>query len=204
MPVALPRSAWSSRRGVVPFIAAVTLAALLSGCGPAETDLQQAVARQLQSRVMRVSEAAAAGDRDAALKALDFLAVDLETSAGKGEVSADRKRRISTVIAAVRADLTGTQVAVQSADIRPVAPATAIAGPDAAPHQESAPGEVALVAPPAADPAPAPAPADPAPVYIPPAPAPMAPAPVTSDTSTNNNGKGNDNGNDGKAKGRNN
>lgn len=87
MPVALPRSAWSSRRGVVPFIAAVTLAALLSGCGPAETDLQQAVARQLQSRVMRVSEAAAAGDRDAALKALDFLAVDLETSAGKGERS---------------------------------------------------------------------------------------------------------------------
>lgn len=197
MPVALPRSAWSSRRGVVPFIAALTLSALLSGCGPAETDLQQAIARQLQSRVMRVSEAAAAGDRDAALKALDVLAVDLETSAGKGEVSADRKRRISTVIAAVRADLTGTQVAVQSADIRPVAPATAIAGPNAAPHQESAPGEVAPVAPPAADPAPAPA--DPAPVYIPPPPAPMAP-----DTSTNNNGKGNDNGNDGKAKGRNN
>jgi hypothetical protein len=197
MPVALPRSAWSSRRGVVPFIAARTLSALLSGCGPAETDLQQAIARQLQSRVMRVSEAAAAGDRDAALKALDVLAVDLETSAGKGEVSADRKRRISTVIAAVRADLTGTQVAVQSADIRPVAPATAIAGPNAAPHQESAPGEVAPVAPPAADPAPAPA--DPAPVYIPPPPAPMAP-----DTSTNNNGKGNDNGNDGKAKGRNN
>lgn len=197
MTSAPPWNAGRYRRGVASFITALTLAAFLTGCGPADTGLQADTAQQLQARVLRVSEAVAANDRDGALKALDVLAVDLARSAGAGEVSAERQRRIATVIAAVRADLTGTQFVAQSAAVSPAEAEPAEAGAEAAPVvPEPAPAIPAPVVP-------APAPAVPAPAA--PVPAPVDPAPAPSDSSNGNSANGNGNrGNEGKGKGRDN
>lgn len=192
MTSAPPRSAWPSRRGAVSFTAALVLAASLAGCAPAETGLQADAARQLQARVLHVSEAAAASDRDAALKALDALEADLTTSAGKGEISLERQRRIAAVIAAVRADLTGIQFAVQSAAVKPHDDEPASAGTETVQQPGYAPV------------APEPAPIIPAPIAqeARPAPAPVEPAPASSDTNNGNQGNGNGNrGNEGKGKG---
>ena len=69
-----PKLALSLSKSTVPgarywafFIAALLLAALLAGCGSVETGLQRDAARQLQARVLGVSEAAAANDPARAL-----------------------------------------------------------------------------------------------------------------------------------------
>lgn len=110
MPYCQPRGA---RRltsfGLAFGVSALILAGLLTGCALAETGLQAEAARQLRAKVLDVSRAAAAEDTGAALKALDTLTDDLEANAAKGELTDERKRRISTVIAAVKADLTTVQ-----------------------------------------------------------------------------------------------
>lgn len=89
----------------MPIAAALLLAAALAGCGPADTGLQQGAARQLQERVLGVSQAAAGNDHAAALKDLASLEADLGTAATNGQVSEDRRRSILAAVAAVRADL---------------------------------------------------------------------------------------------------
>lgn len=89
----------------MPVAAALLLAAALAGCGPADTGLQQDAARQLQERVLGVSQAAAGSDHAAALKALESLEADLGAAATNGQVSEDRRRSIVAAVAAVRADL---------------------------------------------------------------------------------------------------
>ncbi|MCB5293403.1 hypothetical protein [Arthrobacter sp. SO3] len=85
--------------------AALVLAASLTGCGPADTGLPREASRQLQELVLGVSQAAAANDHSAALGTLETLEADLTTAAASGQVSEERRRRIMTSIAAVRADL---------------------------------------------------------------------------------------------------
>ena len=105
----LPRA-----RGVAA-AAALLLAGSLAACGPADTGLQHDAARQLQQRVLGVSEAAAGNDPARGLAALDGLEADLAAAVGNGQVSEDRRRSIMTAAAAVRADLAAAKSAADAA-----------------------------------------------------------------------------------------
>lgn len=93
----------------------IVFAVALTGCGPAGNGLQPDAGRQLQQRVLDVSQAAAADDHAGALQTLDGLATELAAAAGSGQVSAERRRTITTAITAVRADLTAALDAAQAA-----------------------------------------------------------------------------------------
>ena len=95
--------------------AALLLAGPLAACGPADTGLKLDAARQLQERVMGVSQAAAANDAAGGLAALDALEADLSAAVGNGQVSDERRRSIMTAAAAVRADLTAVKAAADAA-----------------------------------------------------------------------------------------
>lgn len=94
---------------------AVLLAVSLAACGPAETGLQRDSARQLQERVLRVSQAAAANDLSGGLAALESLEADLASAVGSGKVTEERRRSITTAAAAVRADLTAAKAEADAA-----------------------------------------------------------------------------------------
>jgi septal ring-binding cell division protein DamX len=134
---------------VIPIAAALLLAAALAGCGPANTGLQQGAARQLQERVLGVSQAAAGSDHAAALKGLESLEADLGAAATNGQVSEDRRRSILAAVAAVRADLEAAAATAEAAKAAEEAAAAEKAKADAA--AQAAQQETA---------APAPAPAE--------------------------------------------
>jgi hypothetical protein len=140
---------------VVQVATALVLAASLASCAPVETGLQRDTARQLQERVLGVSQAAAANDHAAALAALDGLETELAAAAEKGKVSDERRRTVMTVITALRADLNAAITAAAKAAAEATAAAEkAKADADAA-AAAAAQESTAPVAP-----APAPAPAD--------------------------------------------
>jgi hypothetical protein len=95
--------------------AAVLLAGSLAGCGPAGTGLERDTARQLQERVLGVSQAAANNDPAGGLAALDTLEADLASAVGNGQVSEERRRSITTAAAAVRADLRAAKAIADAA-----------------------------------------------------------------------------------------
>jgi hypothetical protein len=105
-------------------LAAGVLAAVLAGCGPAP-DLKNDAARQLQARVLTVSQSAAGNDPAGALKTLDELVSQLDASAANGDVSFKRHQSIMSAINAVRADLTAAQAAAAAAS----APAVVVPAP---------------------------------------------------------------------------
>ena len=123
--------------------AALLLAGSLAACGPANTGLQHDAARQLQERVLGVSQAAAANDPASGLAALDGLEADLAAAVGNGQVSEDRRRSIMTAAAAVRADLAAAKSAADAA------------AAEAAAAQQKAAAEAAQTTPAPAAPAPA-------------------------------------------------
>jgi hypothetical protein len=92
-------------------LAAIVLSALLAGCGAAAPDLESDTARQLQAKVLTVSQAAAGTDPAKALRSLDELVAQLDASAAAGDVSFKRHQSIMTAIDAVRADLGAAQAA---------------------------------------------------------------------------------------------
>lgn len=110
-----PNGERSTARAVAHAAVGVLLAVSLTGCVPAETGLQRDAARQLQQRVLGVSQAAAADDHAAALQSLDGLEADLATASSNGQVSEDRRRSIMATITAVRADLTAAIEATAAA-----------------------------------------------------------------------------------------
>ncbi|HJW00551.1 MAG TPA: hypothetical protein VJ617_15780 [Arthrobacter sp.] len=118
-------------KGVRGLAAALVLTACLAGCGPADTGLQRETAGQLQERVLGVSQAAAANDHPAALKALDGLEADVAAAAGGGRMSEDRRRAIMTSIAAVRADLSAAAQAAADAAAKAAQEASAAAAAEA-------------------------------------------------------------------------
>ncbi|MCO4254581.1 hypothetical protein [Pseudarthrobacter cellobiosi] len=133
--------------------AAFLLAGSLAACGPAETGLQRDAARQLQERVLGVSQAAANNDPAGGLAALDRLEADLASAAGTGQVSEERRRSITTAATAVRADLTAAKAVADAA--------AAKAAEDAAAAQKQAESDAAADAAQKAATAPvAPAPTD--------------------------------------------
>jgi hypothetical protein len=138
---------------VTAWTSAVLAAGLLAGCGPSDTGLQTATARQLQARVLEVSEASSRNDPATALKALEGLEAELVAAQGKG-LSEERRQTITTIAAAVRADLEEAVAASAKA-----AEDAKIAAGQAAAVASSPSAEAPAPAPaPAPDPAPAPAP----------------------------------------------
>jgi hypothetical protein len=114
-------------QALVRALAAVVLAVSLSACSFNDTGLQRDAASQLQQYVLTVTQAAAANDHAAALQALDVLEADLATAASNGQVSEDRRRTITTSIAAVRADLTAAIEAAKAAAAKAAEEAAAAA-----------------------------------------------------------------------------
>lgn len=98
--------------GCLAFVAA---AGVLSGCAPSNSGLQREAATQLQARVLEVTAAASQNDPATALKALEGLETDLSAAQSKGQVSEERRRSITTVATAVRADLNDILAAQQAA-----------------------------------------------------------------------------------------
>lgn len=144
-------------RTILTWTAAVLAAGLLAGCGSNYSGLQPGAARQLQARVLEVSEASSANDPAAALTALDSLEADLAAAHGKGEVSEERRQNITTIAAAVRADLVNAKTAAEQAAARK-AEEERIAAEQAAAQTAPPPPVEPTVAAPAPVPQPAPAP----------------------------------------------
>ncbi len=93
------------RRITVSFTAIALSVAVLAGCAPTPAALSEEVSTGMQSGVVAVAEAAAAGDAVGALARLDELQQKLDAALAAGEVSAERAGAIQAAIDAVRADL---------------------------------------------------------------------------------------------------
>ena len=96
------------RRVTLTFAAVALSVAVLAGCSPAPTTLSEEISTDMQSGVVAVAEAAAAGDSVSALARLDELQQKLDAALAAGEVSAERADAIQTAIDTVRADLQPT------------------------------------------------------------------------------------------------
>jgi hypothetical protein len=128
------------------------LASALVACAPVDSGLQRDAARQLQERVLGVSQAAAGNDPAGALSALERLEADLAAASSSGQVSEDRRRSIMTAVAAVRADLVASKAAADAA-AKAAAEAAAAekATADAAAAAKAAEDAPVSVAPPPSD-----------------------------------------------------
>jgi hypothetical protein len=146
LPLAIPG------RVVLACSAALLAAGFLSACASTGNGLQREAAAQLEARVLEVTQASAQNDPTSALKALEGLEADLSALQAKGQVSGDRRRSITTVATAVRADLNEVLAAQQQAAAKAAEEARIAAGQAA---QSPSPTAEA----PAPQPAPAPAPA---------------------------------------------
>jgi hypothetical protein len=146
LPLAIPG------RVVLACSAALLSAGFLSACTAQGNGLQREAAAQLQARVLEVTQASSQNDPASALKALEGLEADLSALQAKGQVSGDRRRSITTVATAVRADLNEVLAAQQQAAAKAAEEARIAAGQAA---QSPSPTAEA----PAPQPAPAPAPA---------------------------------------------
>lgn len=141
-------------RGRVVLACSVALlaAGFLSACAAPGNGLQREAAAQLQARVLEVTQASSRNDPNSALQALEGLEADLSALQSKGQVSGDRRRSITTVATAVRADLKEVVAAQQQAAAKAAEEARTAA--DQAAQSPSPTAEA-----PAPQPAPAPAPA---------------------------------------------
>jgi ribosomal protein L12E/L44/L45/RPP1/RPP2 len=109
----------------------------LAACGPAEPELGHDASKRLQSRVLTVTDLAAANDPAGALVALAELEEQLEAAGANGEVSFKRHQSIMTAIEAVRTDLLSAQSAAQAkAAAEAAAAAAASASATPAPTQD--------------------------------------------------------------------
>ncbi|MEC5190258.1 MULTISPECIES: mucin-associated surface protein [unclassified Arthrobacter] len=142
-------------------LGAVMTAGTLAGC-TATPELDRDAARQLQSQVLAVTEAAAANDAGASLQELDDLAVQLDGAAARGEVSFQRHQSIRASVDAVRADLTAQQAA-EAARVAAAEAARIAAEQEAAAQADAAAAAAQAAAVAAAAPAPPPPATTPAP-----------------------------------------
>ena len=132
------------RRVLAGCFALAAAAAMLSGCATNSNGLQREVATPLQARVLEVTQASSQNDPASALRALDGLEADLSAAQAKGKVSEERRRSITTVATAVRADLKDAIEAQQAAatkaaeDARIAAEQAASQSPSPAPEPTSA------------------------------------------------------------------
>jgi hypothetical protein len=80
--------------------------AALSGCTPSAPEISTATAKQLQTSVSAVANAAATGNIAGAIAELDRLETQVREATASGAISASRTARIQATISLVRADLT--------------------------------------------------------------------------------------------------
>ena len=148
----------SSYRTPAGLLAGVLLAGALAGCGSPAPELDRDAAKQLQSEVLSVSQAAAANDPAGSLKLLDGLLTRLDAAASSGKVSFKRHQSIKSAIDAVRADLAAQQAAAERAAADKAAAEQAAAAQAAAAQAAAAAAAAqAPAAPTVVVPAPAPA-----------------------------------------------
>jgi hypothetical protein len=147
-----------SRMRAAGWLATAVLAAALAGCSAPSAELGPDAAKQLQSQVLAVTEAAAANDVAGSLKLLDELVVKLDDAATRGEVSFKRHQSIRASVEAVRADLTAQQAAAAAAAAAAEAARVAAEQEAAAQAAAKAAADAAAAAPPPAVIAPVPAP----------------------------------------------
>lgn len=179
------RNAGQHRSGTRHRIPASLLAGLLAagtlaGCGSPAPELGPSAARQLQSHVLAVSEAAAANDPAASLQHLDELLTRLDALAASGEVSFRRHQSIKSSIDAVRADLAAQQAAETARKAAEKAAAEKAAVEKAAAEQAAAAQAAAQAA----------AAARTAPAAVAPAPGPAPAKSATGKSKQKGNGKG--------------
>ena len=94
------------RQRIALGLAAAGIAATAAaGCSPVPPDLDPAASRELQSRALAVTSAAASGDPAAGLRSLDELVEHVTRAAADGEVSFKRHQSIMKAVETVRADL---------------------------------------------------------------------------------------------------
>lgn len=128
------------------FLAASLLSAALAGCSTTAPDLEQTAAKQLQAKVLSVSQSAADNDPAAALKSLDELVAQLDASAAEGAVSFKRHQSIMAAIEAVRTDLAAAQAKAEAAAAA-AAQAAAASAEATQEASEQAPAQVQAPAP---------------------------------------------------------
>ena len=126
------------------------LTGALAGCAAAP-ELDRTAARELQSQVLAVTEAAAANDPAASLKHLDHLVLKLDEAAARGDVSFQRHQSIRKSVDTVRVDLNARQAeaARVAAEQEAAAQAAAAAPAEAAAAAAAAAAPPPAVAPPA-------------------------------------------------------
>lgn len=141
-------------------LCAVLVGGAASGCGAPAPELDGDAAKALQSRVLAVTEAAAADDLNGSLQQLDELGTELDQAAAAGDVSFQRHQDIRVAIDTVRADLTALQAeaARVAAEQAAAAEAARVAAEQAAAAEAAAAASAAP--PPPVKVAPVPAPAD--------------------------------------------
>jgi hypothetical protein len=100
-------------RAAVGLLAA-TLIIAIAGCVP-PPDLEAKTGRELQSRVLAVTTAAATGDPATGLRTLDELVEHLTRAAANGDVSFKRHQSIMKAVEAVRASLRAAAAAEAAA-----------------------------------------------------------------------------------------
>jgi hypothetical protein len=93
------------QRIALGLVASGIAAAAAVGCSPVPPDLDPAASRELQSRVLAVTSAAASGDPATGLRALDELVDHVTRAAADGEVSFKRHQSIMKAVETVRPDL---------------------------------------------------------------------------------------------------
>lgn len=103
------------------------VAAALTACAGPAPELAPPTAEKLQSGVLEVSTAAAAGDFTGAQSALTAVQADLLTAAAAGQVSAARSAAIQSAINLVTADLAD---AIEAATPTPTPTATPTSTPE--------------------------------------------------------------------------
>ena len=95
-----------NRHKRLTLVLAVGLLLPLSGCTADPVDLQAATAENLQTELLAITEASAAGDFSNAQSLLTAMQANLRTAAAAGQVSAERSASIQSAINLVRGDLT--------------------------------------------------------------------------------------------------
>jgi hypothetical protein len=110
--------------------AAVLVLGTMTACSAPQPELADAAAANLQSRAAAIRTAAADGNYQTALRALDGLTDDLTRAAGQGEVSFPRYQSIDAALGRLRSDL--------NAALKAAAPSPSPAAPSARPVPSAA------------------------------------------------------------------
>jgi hypothetical protein len=130
--------------------AAVLVLGAVTACSAPQPELADTAAAKLQSRAAAIRTAAADGNYQTALRALDGLTDELTRAAGQGDVSFPRYQSIDIALGRLRADLTAASKAASPSpppSSTRTAPAAATVPVEQSPPSSAAPVQPAVPAP---------------------------------------------------------